>query len=406
MRTAAAASILLVLAACQRDAQVAGHTVRDSAGVQLVTSTAPAWGATADWRVDTVPLLSIGDAASKNPLLLVEVNGVRLLSDGRIAIVVGDEHAVLYFDRQGKLLHRIGRDGSGPAEFRGTHLVGSHSDSLLIWDARLDRATLLDPNGKVSRTFALVRGDTANAPRYGFAPAAVFGDGSLLLAGRAGATTGDRSGLARDTIPLAHADATGHIIGGRIVAVPGNEHFVITTSKYVSMFERPFGRRTVTATHGARFFVGTGDTDGLTVYDTTGRITAQYLVDRPRHLIPASDIDAVGRKQGEQVAQLPKDFATVLRRVLLETGPPATLPTADQLVVDEVGALWLRDDVGPVLRDSISQRWTVLDSAGTWLGQVTLPRRLEVHQITADRIIGVWKDENDVEYVRVYRLTR
>lgn len=404
MRMATAVA-LLGLAACQRDLTVSGHTVSDSSGVTLVTSTAPAWGATPEWRLDTVPLLSIGDASGENPVLLVEVNGVRLLSDGRIAIVSGDAHAVLYFDAQGKSLGRSGRDGAGPGEFRGLHLVGNRGDSLLIWDADLDRATMLDPQGKLLRTFALASGDSATAPRFGFAPAAIFGDGSLLLAGRSGASTGDRSGLTRDTVPLRRADANG-ILGRPVVAVPGSEAFVIATKRFVSRFERPFGRRTIIATHGVTTLVGNGDMDGVTGYDTTGRMTARYLIDRPRRLIPDSDINALGQKQGEQVSQLPAEFASVLRRVLLETGPPATLPTADQLIIDATGAIWLRDDVGPVLRDSIAQRWSVLDSTGVWLGSVSMPRRLEVHQITVDRVVGVWRDENDVEYVRVYRFKR
>ena len=402
---AATLCALLALAACQRDATIVGHSVSDSAGVTLVTSTAPAWGVAPAWRLDTVPTLSIGDASGKNPVLLVEVNGVRLLTDGRIAVASGDAHAVLYFDPQGKLLGRSGRNGAGPGEFRAVHLVGNRGDSLLVWDADLDRATMLDPQGKVLRTFALASGDSATAPRYGFAPLAIFGDGSLLLAGRSGASTGDRSGLTRDTVPLRRADANG-ILGRPIVAVPGSEAFVIATRKYVSRFERPFGRRTIIATQGVTTLVGTGDMDGVTGYDTTGRMTTRYLIDRPRHLIPDSDINAIGQKQGEQVSQLPSEFAAVLRRVLLETGPPATLPPADQLVIDATGAIWLRDDVGPVLRDSIPQRWTVLDSTGAWLGSVTMPRRLEVHQITTDRVVGVWRDENDVEYVRVYRFKR
>jgi hypothetical protein len=48
----------------------------------------------------------------------------------------------------------------------------------------------------------------------------------------------------------------------------------------------------------------------------------------------------------------------------------------------------------------------VLDREGRWLGQVTTPARLEVYQVTRDRVIGVWRDENDVEHLRVHRLSR
>lgn len=382
-----------------------GSTVTDSAGVQLVTSTVPQWSERGGWQVDSVPVLSIGESNGANPILLVEVSGVRLLSDGRVAVVSGGENAVLYFDAAGKLIRKSGRTGAGPAEFRSVVLVGSLGDSLLIWDGQLDRATLLDPDGKVARTFTLSHADTTGRTRFGFAPAATFTSGALLLAGRAGAATGDRNGLRRDTIPLRTATAGG-VIGRELVRVPGTEAIVVTTPKYVTRFDRPFGRRTSIATRGIETLVNTGDLDGVAVYDTSGRETASYRIDRARRAIPASDIDALGLKQGEQISQLPPDLATPLRKVILDVGVPATLPTAYQLVADADGAIWMRDDVGPVLRDSIPSRWTVLNAAGAWLGAVTTPRRMDVHQITRDRVIGVWHDENDVEYVRIYRLRR
>ncbi len=391
--------------ACRGNHRTNGSSVTDSAGVRLVTSTAPAWGDTSRWMLDTVPLLSIGDASGPNPILLVEVNGTRLLPDGRVAVVSGSEKTVLYFDAQGKPAGRVGRDGAGPGEFRSVDLIGNLGDSLLIWDAQLARSTLLDPAGKVARNFSVSKGDSAMTPRFGFAPAALFADGSLLVAGRAGASTGDRSELRRDTVPLRHADARG-TLGHPIADVLGSEAIVVVGKKFVSRFDRPFGRTTITGTTGISTLVSTGDFDGLVVYDTAGQLTARYRLDRPRRLIPASDIDALGQEQGQQLTQLPKEFAAALRPVLAEIGVPATLATADQLVVDASGAIWLRNAVGPVRRDSLAQRWTVLSADGSWLGSVTTPRRLEVHQITADRIIGVWRDENDVEYVRIYRLTR
>lgn len=395
--------VLVAIAACGDGRSTAFSTSTDSAGVRIVTSTAPVWGATGGWQVDTTPLLSIGDAIGPNPVLLVEVNGVRLLSNGHIAVVNGSEHEVRYFDSKGNAAGRTGR--SDTDAFRSVSLVGNSGDSLLLWDAELDHATLLDPGGRVVRSFSLTKRDTSAATRLGYAPAALFGDGTLLLAARSGAATGEQSGLRRDTIPLRRADAFG-VIGVPIASVPGSEALAIITKKFVSRFERPFGQRTVIGAQGANTLVGTGDIDGLTVYDSTGKLAAYYRVDRPRRSIPESDIAALGFRQGRQLQQLPPDFAAVFRRVLTEVGVPGTLPTTYQLVVDATGAIWLRDDVGPVLRDSIPQRWTVLSATGAWLGAVTTPRRFEVHQITADRVVGVQRDENDVEYVRVFRLRR
>ncbi|MEO5798691.1 MAG: hypothetical protein ABIZ70_04770 [Gemmatimonadales bacterium] len=380
-------------------------TVADSAGVQIVTSTAPAWGTKPEWQLDTSAVLSIGEATGPNHVLLVEVNGVRLLSNGGIAVASGGEKSVLFFDKQGVEVGRSGRAGAGPGEFRSVHLVGNSGDSLLIWDAQLDRATLINADGKVVRRFGLTRRDTSAATRFGFAPAGIFSDGTLLLAGRSGAATGDKSGLRRDTVPLRRGSPLG-VIGRPISDVRGSEALAVITKTFVSRIERPFGPRTVIATQGNNTLVGTGDVDGLTVYDSTGKVNAIYRIDRARRLIPEADIAALGYQQGEQLRQLPADFAAELRRIYSEVGVPATLPTAYQLVVDATGAIWLSDDVGPIMRDSIPQHWTVLDAQGRWLGAMTTPRRFEVHQITADRVIGVIRDENDVEYVRIYRLKR
>ena len=107
-----------------------------------------------------------------------------------------------------------------------------------------------------------------------------------------------------------------------------------------------------------------------------------------------------------QLNQMPKPFADAIHEVTKDVGYPSVLPSFDAMLRDATGAIWLRNDVGPVLRDSIPRDWTVLDATGRWLGTVTVPRRLQVQQITADRIVGVWKDADEVEHVRLYRLRR
>jgi hypothetical protein len=48
----------------------------------------------------------------------------------------------------------------------------------------------------------------------------------------------------------------------------------------------------------------------------------------------------------------------------------------------------------------------VLAPDGAWLGSVVTPRGLTVWQVTRDRIVGVWRDPNGIEEVRVHRLRR
>lgn len=191
-----------------------------------------------------------------------------------------------------------------------------------------------------------------------------------------------------------------------IARVPGNELLIITTPRYVSMTPKPFGAMTVVQPNGDEVLVSIGDRDEVRRYRGDGSLAAIWRLDRARRAVPATDVELLGRRHAEQLRQLPASMAAAMRQTLLDAGIPRTLPTHDQMLVDAKGHVWLREDVGIVRRDTVDQRWTVLDRDGRWLGTVVTPRRLVVHQVTDNVVIGVWRDEDGVEYVRRHRLRR
>ncbi len=401
-----AVATLLLATACAADpGERAGVVVTDSAGIRITTSTAPAWRAGEGWRVDTTPVVSIGDGTKKGAVLLVEVGGVRVLPDGRIVVANGTDRAVLFFTPTGERAGRVGRDGSGPGEFRGVSLVGFLGDSLLAWDSQLDRATVVVPNATAGRSFRLATGDTTGASRFGYVPVDVYEDGTLLLAGRAGATSADQGGVRREPVPLRRAARDG-TLGQRLAVVPGTENIVVSGKGFVSVFERPFGRRTLSIASGQMLVVSTGDFDGVLRFDSTGTLHELWRLDRAQRAVSARDAEAVAARRSLQLNQLPKEYADAIFAVTKDVGYPGVLPPFDAMLRDATGALWLRRDVGPVLRDSIPHTWTVLDPKGRWLGDVVTPRRVEVYQITRDRVVGVWKDDDELEHVRLYPLRR
>lgn len=396
----------VLAAACGGDAPAAGSTTADSAGVAIVTSTAPQWAAGRGWRVDTTPSLSIGEPSAKTPVLLINVAGVRELSNERLAVAIGDEHAVQYFSAKGEPEARVGRAGSAPGEFQAMALIGSREDSLFVWDPQLERLTVLAPDATIGRTAARPAADSgADAGRLGWRPIGLLGRDGLLLAGQIGVAAGDVSGLRRDSIPLARAAADGRL-AGMIARVPGNEILVITADQYASLVMKPFGAMTVVQPTGDEVLVSVGDRDEVRRYRADGSLAAIWRLDRARRAVPATDVEQLGRRHAEQLRQLPAPMAAAMRQTFLETGVPRTLPTHDQMLVDPKGFVWLREDVGIVRRDTVDQHWTILDREGRWLGTVVTPRRLVVHQVTDDAVVGVWRDEDGVEYVRRYRLRR
>lgn len=79
-----------------------------------------------------------------------------------------------------------------------------------------------------------------------------------------------------------------------------------------------------------------------------------------------------------------------------DSGPP--------LVVQR-GAVWLELYRGESERDQ-RQEWLVLEADGTWLGTVGIPDGFTVSDITMGSVLGVWRDELNVEHPQVLRLTR
>ncbi len=82
---------------------------------------------------------------------------------------------------------------------------------------------------------------------------------------------------------------------------------------------------------------------------------------------------------------------------------PDFMPTFDKLLVDRTGHLWVRE-YQPSWEDS--QIWSTFTPEGRWLGEVGVPSALAITDIGADYILGIWRDEMDVEYVRMYSLDR
>ena len=77
------------------------------------------------------------------------------------------------------------------------------------------------------------------------------------------------------------------------------------------------------------------------------------------------------------------------------------MPTFEALLVDDLGWLWAKlhrfDVEGP-------PNWLVFDRDGRGHGGVETPEGLEVRQTGPDFVLGVWRDENDVEFVRRHEL--
>jgi hypothetical protein len=92
-----------------------------------------------------------------------------------------------------------------------------------------------------------------------------------------------------------------------------------------------------------------------------------------------------------------------VRRWLDVISYPEAKPTFKELTTDRSGRLLVRNWEA---FDSETVNWLVFETDGHLTTHLTVPSDLELLEIGSDYVIGIWKDELDVEFVKVYGLNK
>ncbi|MEJ2239140.1 MAG: hypothetical protein P8X82_12650, partial [Gemmatimonadales bacterium] len=87
---------------------------------------------------------------------------------------------------------------------------------------------------------------------------------------------------------------------------------------------------------------------------------------------------------------------------------PDKKPAYSELLVDARGCVWAAEHVGELTGwlAMDPRKWEVFSADGEWLGSVLSPRRFTVFEIGDDYVLGVFRDDVDVEHVQLLRLHR
>jgi hypothetical protein len=372
--------------------------VRDSLGIAIVENLSPA-SAEPPFTLDSIPVIDIGrDADNPHEELSGFVFPVRL-SDGRVVVGNGGTRELRVFDSQGRWLHSIGREGEGPGEFRGVGRfhIGA-GDTLYVYDMRLRRLSVFSPDGTFQRSLLM----QAPSEMTGLRTAGVLVDGRVVARTQRGFTSQAKEGMRRDTVSLFVFDAAGRL-DDTVGQYPGREEWIIRSENSVTISDWPFGKDIVALTHQSRIIVGTTDSPEVLILQADGtleRIIRWAATDLP---VTAADIDAFVRRAGEGWNPGSETFRDEYLEKLTSVSFPATKPAYTDALVSSDGTLWLRKYDDPSLPDV--EVFEVFDADGVWLGAVRMPPRFTLTQLSGEYAIGKWNDPDEVQHVRVYRLT-
>ncbi len=404
MRRVATMAFVLASACGEDGNQLTASVFRDSAGIRIVENRDVGWERTAEWSLSAEAVLQIGALDAEPAYQLHRVIGAATLSDGRVVVANGGSQELRWYDAAGLHEGSAGGAGEGPGEFAGLMAIGLlPGDSIVAHDVRLRRLSVFDPAGRFVRSTSLVTEGHA-----GMAFAALAGtltDGSLLMAGRVFPMDGAVEGPLLAPMPLYRYGTDGQLRDS-VGTFHGWEATTIVrrTTEFVgmAMADRPFGRSTSVTPAGERIAIGTPFAFSFELFEPDGTLRAMVRLDRANDPVTANDIAAYKRT----LLDNPRDPAgqQALQRQADESEYPDTKPAyAAGLKGDRAGNIWV--PAHQIARD-LATRWSVFDPDGRYLGDLTSPARFRVFEIGDDYVLGVWRDDLDVEYLRKYQLRK
>jgi hypothetical protein len=439
-------ALFVLTAACGNGSDDASSaspaSARDSGTVRIVENTGPRWKAGDEWALDTLkPTFDVGTTDGDPMSQLHQVRAAYRLSDGRVAVANMGDNTIRFFDAAGKFVKTVGRTGQGPGEFEQLwrmRKIGGDSlmalepadlTSIFTSDGRYIRRFRLDPAKGYTNLWWLGRFENGTMLVFSLAR---LGTRELQPSGRVLGPNEEEDVLSVPEKPVGYRDSLmhflytmdGHRIGDTIARLP---------SQWVGS-DIAFAPNAAYAVAGNRFYHSPGDRVEIREFtvapDAATRVTGKPVGEplappavaltriirvpdgRDLTVTRADSVNYVkgqrelmgrmmdvARSRGQTVDTSVDALLARMRMVFAPKMPAHT----NRMFVDPAHAIWVQtfnsDEQAPT-------RWMIIDSAGVYLGTLTMPARFVPHDIGADYVLGVWKDALDVEHVRMYGLRR
>lgn len=385
-----------LITACGPAGQSAGtFATRDSAGIQLTTAYESSPNL---WRVSAEPVLRVGTADGPPASQLFRVGGILRLTDGSIAIGNAGTGEIRIYDSTGGFLHALGRPGNGPGEFtQATSIpLWRGPEGSLVTEAHLNRINIFESSGTLRGAVRLDGRPVATL----VAAMGVFAGGDILAYTQQGPAQAPAGTVVSRPAWYLRFDPSGQL-QRTLVEFQSRPTIAWESDGRITFPYLPFTADRLVATAGDAMVMIRGSPAELEVRDGAGAVTALI-----RWVPPARRVrDIWDRHVDEFLARIPEPAARARNAAFLnQTLPlPEFLPAASQLLTDTDGHFWVERYRLPWDPVSI---WDILAPDGTWVATLDIPPAGILRDIGEDYILGVWRDEDGIEQVRMYGLRR
>lgn len=380
--------LALVHVACVGEANQPSDRLPDPTRAEVLESFAPRWSEGEGWMVDDSALLDLTESGTGPAHEFERVTDAIRLGDGRIVVADDGWREIRFFSPAGDFISSIGRAGEGPGEFQRIQTVSRwRGDSIVVFDQRLDRATVLSEGGGV-RTILLA--NLPHRPEY----LRALGDSGLVGLFSSPAFQPAEPGAYRVPYFVLRLDAEGVVLD-TLGQIGGREGY------WAPGISGPLliGRNGHLAVRGGDAVFG--DADSLEYERYRQGIASTQKVRVPTFDLTLSDQEVEDVRQRFLRPQDPPD----VRRAVEAMPLPSSRPAYSKLLIDDEGCVWTASYRIPGQPEG-PMDWLTFDSAGTWLGRVRMPDRFSPLDIGGDFVLGVWQDPLDVQHVQIRSLGR
>ena len=413
-------ALALAIGGCQAtpESTMATASVRDSAGVEIVTNTTPAWREGEGWQVDTVPMTVIGADESDPQQQWKYVEGAARLSDGSIAVAA--DGSIRLFGADGRFVRQISRAGEGPGEFRYlADLLTLPGDTLRASEYFGRRIAYFTSTGTLLREERLDNEKIAHFGPWSECNTGVLADGSrygckedTTIAATAtnrrevpdgGGHTALGPGLLRklrrlwvvppalDTAYPLGIDAGIEQFG--VTLVPGRETFVV----------HPFHGWSHVATGGVppHIAIAANPDYRVEMWTATGKL--ERIIQRTGARFAPTEADRARAREVLLLQYQKMDQAT-RDRMLAQVPTPDSFPAVLGLGLTPAGELLVQREVPwPSQRGSA---WDIFDPSGHFLGTIRIPGAHRLLAAGMDHLLTIRKTEDEAWLVEVYGIKR
>jgi len=222
----------------------------------------------------------------------------------------------------------------------------------------------------------------------------MLGRGFVQLGGRT------PEGLERQSAIAYHLAPDG-TLADTIGAFQGDELFFIPFDRGFSFFRPPFGRTSAFVVAGDRLHTADSEHAQVRILSPDG--TPRMLV-RWAHTARRIDAQAAQRALEQRLNESDARERPEIERMFRDLPMPVTMPAFSTIRVDDDLNLWVQAYLAP--GDEGETSWTIFDRDGRVVTRLDMPAGLDPTHIGTDFVLGVWRNELDVEHVRLYRLDK